>query len=374
MSAERTTILIFEPQAGGHRENFIRLLTDGIRQLPATKAQFVFFTATDAETACPGISAQLAAAGRFSKQRLLWKLFCQAYEKIKPDHVLILELTQLELPLALSGSPCPVSAILFVQYPELPRGLKFFLKEWKTALLLRRAPVRNLFLLNGEESCRYLTGRFGSRSRFIPVPDPVPEITAEPGYSLHSEYRIPADRTVFLFFGSFSPRKGADVLIQALEILPAAAAAQSAFIFCGKPEPRYRDTFEKACARLRSARPGVMLNVTSRFVSDEQMMAMFEQSDMVLMPYTRPEYSSGILALAAKARTPVIGPGTGLLGRLIRENGLGTTCTVTAGSVAEAIAGAVAKRPGVAEKRCAAFVEKSCPSGFSRVILNTLEP
>ncbi len=375
------TILIFEPLSGGHRANYIHWLADSIADNPPPDCHFIFVTdpGVDIPSAAPlsshkispELARELASSSSSWKLRgLLRNLFDDCAAEHSPDHALILELTQMELSFVWRGAPCLVSAILFVQYPELPRGLKFFFKDWKTTLLLHRTPVKNLFLLNGEEACRWLTNRFGSCTRFIPLPDPVPEISAEAGYSLRHEYKINDDQTVFLFFGAISLRKGADVLIAALHRLPPEAAAKSSFIFCGEPERAYRRIFEQACARLCAARPDIKLNIQAGFVSDERMMSLFEQTDVVLMPYTRSDYSSGILALAAKCRRPVIGPGTGLLGRLIRQNGLGITCSVTADSVAEAISGAVANRPAVDQERSKAFVEKSCPAGFSRVILS----
>lgn len=377
------TILIFEPLAGGHREGYIRWLSDAFQNNPPAGFRFVFLVDSESD----GISTdevlfrkissetaqKLAAAGRWARSRILWKLFSENIRKIKPDHALILELTHFELPLALFGSPCPVSAILFVQYPELPRRLKFFFKHWKTRLLLRRAPVKNLFLLNGEKSCSWLSARFGSRTRFFPVPDPATEITAEADYSLRQEYHLESDRTVFLFFGAISPRKGSGVLIEALHLLTPDAAAQSAFIFCGQPESRYRRTFEQAAEHLRAARPDITLNIENRFVSDERMIALFEQSDVVLMPYTRPEYSSGILALAAKARTPVIGPDGGLLGRLILQNGLGAVCSIQPAALAKSIADAAQHLPAADEALRSVFVQKSCPEEFVRIILNAVK-
>ncbi|MCC7300580.1 MAG: glycosyltransferase family 4 protein [Verrucomicrobia bacterium] len=366
------TVLIFEPQAGGHRENFIRLLANGIREHAALSGHFVFFTAVEAEGVSPGISGRLAAAGWIEKKRLLWKLFCETCETIKPDHVLILELTHLELPLALFGSPCPVSAILFVQYPELPRGPKFFSKHWKTALLLRRASVRNLFLLNGETSCGWLASRFGSLAHFIPIPDPVPEIAPEAGFLLRPHFGICAERKVFLFFGAISRRKGADALIESLHLLSPATVAGSAFVFCGEPEMDYRRPFQQACAQLRAVRPDIQLFVENHFVSDARMMALFEQSDVVLMPYKRPEYSSGVLALAAKANTPVIGTDGGLLSRLIRDNGLGLTCPVHPRELSAAITSAVAALPPVDPARRAAFVKRSDPELFAQTLLEAV--
>jgi len=320
VNSKLQTILIFEPLSGGHRANFIGWLKAAVPEHPGCR--FVFFTAADVEVP---LSQQLASAGHWKKQMLLYRLFRQACKKHKPDQALVLELTHLELPLALFGSPVPLSAILFVQYPELPRGLKFFSKHWKTRLLLWRAPVRNLFLLNGEKSCLFLKDHFGSRTRFVPLADPAPDVPAASGFSLN----VPEGKRACLFFGAASRRKGAGILLDALARISPETAEQNAYLFCGEPEPEYRAEFSRACEWLRSSRPDIDLVIETRFVSNEQMMAMFEQAGLILMPYTRSEYSSGILALAAKAGTPVLGPKGGLLGRLIVENGLGLAAKLT---------------------------------------------
>lgn len=357
------TILIFEPLAGGHRANYIRWLQDVCPEY--SDCRFVFFTAENAG------DLQLEGTGWWRKQKRLYDLFRQACKKYKPDHVLILELTHLELPLILFGSPVPLSAILFIQYPELPVGLKKGSKHWKTRLLLWRAPVKNLFLLNGEKSCRYLTEHFSKSARFIPIPDPVPEAKPDPGFVMRDAYGIAGDRKVFLFFGAISRRKGADVLFAALRQLTPEVAEHNAFIFCGEPEASYKENFQHLVAEVQDL--GVVeLHIESTFVSDERMMALFEQSDVVLMPYTRPEYSSGILALAAKARTPVIGPDAGLLGRLIMENKLGTSCAETPAALAECIAMAAECPPEVDKELCTIFVQKSRPKEFARTILNAV--
>jgi len=375
-------ILIFEPQSGGHRDNFFQWLENAAPEY--SDCQFVFFTDDDAK------DANLANLGWWKKQKTIYQLFRNACRIHQPDHALILELTPIELPLVLFGSPVPLSAILFVQYPELSNGWKKVYKHWKTRLLLWRAPVKNLFLLNGEKSCRFLTRKFttectentegfqclenplngrgarraggGSRmgflkrkrsTRFIPIPDPAPAVLAE------ENFKISKARKKFLFFGAISKRKGADVLLDALRQISPEVAQQSAFIFCGKPEASYQIDVSNPVADIR---------FENGFVSNERMMALFEQADVILMPYTRPEYSSGILSIAAKAGTPVLGPTDGLLGRLIRENGLGATTQITPAALAEALARPIYADP-IAQR---AFAEKANPVKFAKTILDSI--
>ncbi len=357
------TILIFEPLSGGHRENFIRCLRDTVPDFPGCR--FVFFTADDAG------DLSLETLGWWQKQKRLYDLFRQACRKYKPAHVLILELTRLELPLLLFGSPVALSAILFVQYPEIPKGWKNAFKHWKTRLLLACVRIENLFLLNGEKACEFLAAHFGPRTRFIPIPDPVPVATPDPGFVIRDVYGIAPDRTVFLFFGAVSKRKGAHVLLEALRMLDSHTLSRSTFLFCGKPEAAYQTDFQKAVAEVADL-GSVDIRVDARFIPDEQLAALFEQSDVVLMPYTRPDYSSGILGLAAAAGVPVIGPDAGLPGRLIRENGLGRSLVIEPPGLAAAIKSATEAPLPVDRHKQRLFVEKSGPDNFASLILNAV--
>jgi len=210
-----------------------------------------------------------------------------------------------------------------------------------------------------------LTKHFGrTRTKFIPIPDPAPDVLAEENFNLREQFNIPKDRRTFLFFGAISKRKGADVLIEALQTLRPEFSKQCAFIFCGEPESSYKKEFQETISKLR----GLEVRMENTFVSDERMVALFEQVDVILTPYTRPEYSSGILSLAAKAGTPVLGPEGGLLGRLIEENGLGATTPVTPAAVAEALTRSVSADP-VAQR---AFAKKASLVDFAETILDSI--
>jgi len=361
-------ILVFEPLEGGHRAFFLQTLRAYLERHPSAGIRWVFVDAAAAERLMPGFAQWFGAAGRWRRPWILHRLFracCRAYA---PDHALILELTALELPFVLRGASVPVSAILFVQYPELRRGVKFFWKQVKTAGLLRRVRVRNLFLLNGERSCRYLRERFPGPVHFLPVPDPVPSVAAEPGFSLHGHYGLEPGRPVFLFFGAFSRRKGADRLLRALHGIRPETAERAVFLFCGVPEPDYRKRFEAECAALRRRRPEVRLITDLRFIPDGEAAALFEQARVVLMPYARPEYSSGLLGLAARAGVAVIGPEEGLIGRLIREYGLGGTVAGGTSEWVRALDRAVVEWPRVDASGCRRFVKERDPARFAEIM------
>jgi len=305
---------------------------------------------------------------------VFWRILKTYLAELRPDHLIIMDLTWLELPLCFHCPPCPFSGILIVQYPELlscsstgwKRRIRFWWKELKTRRFIRKAKPQRVFLLNGGKSCDYLNQRFGVAC-YVPVPDPVPELVAEQGFDLRRKYGIGKDRRLFLFFGSMSARKGVDRLVDVIGSLSKEAGQKSAFVFCGMPEPTYTERYHELIENLIRKRPNVCLHLEERFVPSARMRAMFEQADWVLMPYSRPEYSSGILVHAVAAATPVIGPADGLVGRQIREHGLGLDTPMDA--LPRAIEEAVFGNYAFDKSSWQAFLAASSPEHFVATLL-----
>jgi glycosyltransferase involved in cell wall biosynthesis len=389
--AKKEHILIFEPLSNGHRMEFLSHLLCYLKDGGNPECQYTFVVDAIPPAFADGTSvsnvvfdvlsdhdrdllakAQRSLRGTFA----FWRVLQKKIGSLNPDRLIIMDLTYLELALCFNRLVCRTSAILFVQYPELRAVIapafkskfKFALKELKTRVLLRNRNLDRILLLNGNHASSYLNRRFET-SRFIPIPDPVPLVVPEVGFDLRKEYGIEDHRCIFLLFGSMSPRKGVGSLVAALELLPVETACESAFVFCGKPEPNYEVRYQKMVKQLQEKRPDICLCLEKQFVSNHRMRAMFEQSDWILMPYTRPEYSSGILAHAAAARTPVIGSCDGLLGRQIREHGLGRDTEIEPESLSNAVQNATASSFGFDEEKRLSFVNMSSPEQFSSMVL-----
>ena len=388
MAEGKELVMVFEPLSGGHRREFLSHLFNHIRQAKDELRRYVFVLDSPPDNT-PGLAnvefdflpqevlsrletAKDGAWGSFS----FWKVLKTALDKWKPDQLVLMDLTYLELALCFHRLPCTATGILFVQYPELGNvslkthkiQAKFRWKEAKTRLLLANRNLRRILLLNGDAACSYLNRRFRT-ARFMAVPDPVSDTVADPDFDLRAEYGIPADRKVFLYFGSISPRKGVGQLLDALGRLPKRVLHRAAFVFCGKAEQGFEENYHAMLEGMQHHHPGIALHVHGGFVSDGRMKAMFEQADWILMPYTRPEYSSGVLAHAAAARTPVLGSCDGLLGRQISEYALGLTVLVEPGALAGAIADAVGTDFSFNEEKRKAFVEASNPALFAGKVL-----
>lgn len=367
MDNAQPPIVIFEPREGGHRAGFVRYLYQALSSSANHDQPFLFYVHPRiAETLIPETPGiRMASASPEPAASLLSQLnkVCAAYQ---PKEIMLMALGDLEWPLLLRPCPVPLSAILFVQYPEMRPGLKRCFKDKKTALLLRRNRIRRLFLLNGAHSAALLSRRFPGETRFLPLPDPVSPLPA--GCRIHPPVKW--SKTVFLYFGAISRRKGFGLLVETLMTLTPEELRRMKFVICGRPEdPVY---FEVMCKRLERTGLPVQMDVVNRFLSEEEMYRRFLGADVVLMPYLRPDYSSGVLGIAARTQRPVIGPDQGLLGRLIREHALGQTCRMRVTDLRRALLAAAAKGVTFDAVSARRFAEASSPGEFARIVTEAL--
>jgi glycosyltransferase involved in cell wall biosynthesis len=136
-----------------------------------------------------------------------------------------------------------------------------------------------------------------------------------------AELGLPPDKRVALYFGTFSHKKGPDVLVAASRHLGA------------------RDQLRVVLAgNIRAAPAGLVPNpaaedlptnilVDDRFVDDVTMGRYFAAADLVVQPY-RSEYehdTSGVLVQAALAGRPVLAPDISPFRQTVQEFRLGTT-------------------------------------------------
>jgi glycosyltransferase involved in cell wall biosynthesis len=116
----------------------------------------------------------------------------------------------------------------------------------------------------------------------------------------------------FLLFGKLKAYKGADLLIEAFQCLPAHIRALCELHIVGKP---YMDV-----APLRKAAQGFEHQIwfDFRFVSDTEMKAMLEQADVTVFPYREIDVS-GVLMAALHHRRPIIASRIGGFAELLTD-------------------------------------------------------
>jgi hypothetical protein len=95
-------------------------------------------------------------------------------------------------------------------------------------------------------------------------------------------------------------------------------------LFAGRIDPAIREAIDSRRRALAQNRPELWLRIDDRRIDRAELEALVVQSDIVLAPYQRFVGSSGVLLWAARAGRPVLAQEFGLIGRLTRDNRLGS--------------------------------------------------
>lgn len=248
---------------------------------------------------------------------------------------LALGMDHLSLPLALGlgFAGARMEGILFrpsIHYPALFHGRQSAgerLRDFRKRILYRLM-LRNPALVRVLSLDPYFVGLPGgvSSRKLLALPDPAPR---PPQMNGHGAPGLPRDRTVMLLFGVLTERKGLIPLLTALALLPAETAANLAVLLSGRVDPALRGTVAALRRRVEAARPEIWLRIDDREVPDADLAALVARADVILAPYQRFVGSSGVLLWAAGAGKPVITQAYGLLGRYVRDYGLGLVCDTT---------------------------------------------
>lgn len=95
------------------------------------------------------------------------------------------------------------------------------------------------------------------------------------------------------------------------------------FIFAGIVIDKIRKEYQQLLNECRQKGADIM--TVNRYCSFDYLHSLCHTADCLLIPYLFPDLSSGVIGYGAIHGVPVIGPGQGLIGELIRDNDLGIT-------------------------------------------------
>ena len=365
---------------------------------------------------------------RIDEASLLWRSFVEwavamrYVRHVQADHCVLLELNifQFVLGLLSSQSRVGVSGILFFPYPRIEADgqaasnrllcwLKKLRKHLQLRWMLRNQSIETVFLLNDDSSAKCLNQFWPERRPFRMLPDPVPplmqsgtedqkEEQAESMADTAKEKReessavavnspnqravagpasVPQgekDRLVFLMFGALRAEKGVREVIEAFRYLPTAGAKGATLCLFGQVRADLEDEFPELITSLRRAQPDLHIQVEDRFLPESELHEALQDADVVLAPYLQSEGSSGVIGHAARYRTPVIGPNSGLVGALIEEYNLGETVEAADPSaIADVVRGCIERERLRAETTgMRTYVEERTPTRFAETIFDAV--
>jgi glycosyltransferase involved in cell wall biosynthesis len=238
--------------------------------------------------------------------------------------------------------PGNIRGILFNPLGRTGKLLNDFLlgprKKVQISWILRNEKINKIFLLNDKEKAVELNTYYRKRKVFKSLPDPVQPLFSGQVDPVSTTKGENDERIKFLLFGSLSERKGIFTVLGALEVLQTSVSSHIEVIFAGKLNKKDGANFIARLKRLKENNSELKLTLIDKFLSNTEAANLFAGADFILAPYIGSEASSGIIGHAAFYKKPVIGPGKGLIGKLINDYRLGLAIEpMDAGNLSSAI-------------------------------------
>lgn len=389
-------LLVFEPDSRGHAFEWIGHL---LRFARDRDAAFRLSIAVPADLASRLAPWQTAEA-RFTLHRLSpvetrlcnhstlsisgfarWWTMRRYLRLTGADHGLFLGIDHATLPLAIglqfggrraSGilfRPSVHYAEFFGQRPSVKERLREIRKNILYPLMLRNPAIHSVYSLDPYFPA-FAAKHYAAGYKVEGLVDPI---------SRQDEMR-PAVRVAkgaeekirFAMFGVLTERKGIVTLLDALRLLPRRTAKLIEVKIAGQIDAAIRGVVWERRSALARYRSELDLRLEDRHLHESEIAALVANADVVLAPYRRFVGSSGVLMWAAGAGKPVITQDYGLLGRLVRERGLGIAVdTTSAPALAHAIEAAVrCGADGLGDRpRMQSFAAGRTPVRFAAALL-----
>ncbi len=321
-SAESLSIVV-SPQ-------FLQVHADVVEQALKSSPAIDFVTITTAEAAA--LKPRNSGINRNLRAFQEWDLFYQYAVSLQASKCLIMYFDTCLIPLALGKkSPCPFSGIYFrptFHYPKFSNYLptrQNRLQQWREKFILKRIlrhwQLQTLFCLDP-----FAIAPINSlypQAKVVHLPDPVVLPPSDlPQSNLKQNLQIEAGKKVFLLFGALTGRKGIYQLLKAIALLPTELCQKLCLLFVGEANPTDKALIEANIEAACQAKP-IQIITQYEFISELEVQAYFQLTDVVLAPYQRHVGMSGILLLAAAAQKPVLASNYGLMGEIVQQYGLG---------------------------------------------------
>lgn len=185
-------------------------------------------------------------------------------------------------------------------------------------LMCKNHSIKRLYFCNDYKAATY-TNRHFRVTKCKELKDPFVPLQNMTNYDARVNYGISSNKKVFLHFGVLCKRKGSLMILDAIKKMKPEILERAYFIFAGKIQEDIRLDFYHSIEQIKSSN----ILLLDHFCSYDLLASLCRCSDYLLIPYLETSQSSGVLGYASQFNIPVIGPSNNLLGRLIRNYGLG---------------------------------------------------
>jgi len=189
-------------------------------------------------------------------------------------------------------------------------------KAWVWKLLLITGKIDTIFI--SDEGLRDGARKYPRQVCYLPDPWDPDEFLPCYQEAARRKLEIPSDAVVFLMFGAINERKGADLLLEAIERFPACTVTgKLMFLLIGKSTEAIRLKHNQICGMF----PGnVRCLLHDNFVEEQDVSVYFHAADYVMVAYPASfKVSSGGVTRALAAGRPIIVPDHGVNAELVRK-------------------------------------------------------
>lgn len=264
---------------------------------------------------------------KFLKDFYYLKIVKKHIRQLNITEVLFLEILLVLWGLPFSGFNTKISGVLLKSYYNNPEsvlkkdGLKKRLEQVFYFSILRKKQLKRIFVLNNQKAVEFYNDAIAKK--FILLPEPIDDIIVNPNFNLRKHYGIAQNKKILLHFGVLNENKGIFEIIEAIDLLPTKYLEKVTLIIAGKTSNKnFSAKTKNLVSRVdKIKRNAIILDI--RFIEEKNKANYFNDSDLILVPYNRPDCSSGIFGYALKFKKLMIGPKDGLLSELIKNNNAG---------------------------------------------------
>ena len=224
-----------------------------------------------------------------------------------------------------------VKGILFqpyVHFKEINGGISFYMKKVFKNYLFQKysvfinSNIHKIFILNDKNSVAIMNKKI--KKVFYNLPDPIEndiiDIDAESSEKIKEKYAIKLGKKNLLLFGSIDDRKNLINIIDSLRLLPAEAKKNIHLIIAGKLS---EDVKDKYIEHIEKHKTEVSIAYNNGFVNAREREPLFENCDLVLMPYINFFSASSVLGHTIIHNKNVVVSNMGIIGRFVNEHKVG---------------------------------------------------
>lgn len=321
--------LFVEVSASGHRIEYMQNLINHAHNKEADNLFFLLSQDFKDKLANLGTVKNVfyfanshSSSNKFSKFTKYFFMYLYAIKLARKKeiyNVSFMFLNEFYLAAFLFTSNISISGIAFhTNYRKQSKlSFKAKIKEHLFFKFAKKSNVKKIFVLNDEE-CAISYNYICKKNVFSCLVDPVTSFvdTASYEYVQVLGRQYPDHKLNMLHAGVLSHRKGTDIFLNSLNMLPQDLRSVVRVFIVGRPVTDFSDRFDLLIQRVE---PNIELIIIPDFVTNSELQAFIEFSDVAILPYRNTESSSGMISRSMLENKFIIAPNQGLVYNVLKN-------------------------------------------------------